>query len=357
MKIAIIVTSLEKKGPVIVAATIAQELKRLGYCVDILYFYERTNSIDINSLTGIEIKKINFKTFFHLKEYQVIHSHSLIPDVYSALQSFLYNNKTVSTVHNNVHTDLVNEYGKIKSSIMKLIWQIAWLKIDTKVCLSKTMLNYYNLSRFKGGKWTYIYNPVNTNSQLVVTNEDSYNLNIIKMHKSKGKKIIGTCAVITERKGLQYVLRVAKNLASEYDIFIIGEGPYKQNLEKYISDHELNNVFLIKASKAAKLYMELFDIYIMPSITEGFGLAAAEGAIAGCRLLCSDIATFRELFEDKCGYFNLDDDTSLLNAIYSIEQQSRERLLKLVVNKFDAHAVTMKYLETYKYDERFSRSF
>ncbi|WP_446742662.1 glycosyltransferase family 4 protein [Silvibacterium acidisoli] len=45
---------------------------------------------------------------------------------------------------------------------------------------------------------------------------------------------------------------------------------------------------------------------LAPSSTEGFGLPVAEGLLAGCRVVCSDIPAFREVGGDSCHYFALE---------------------------------------------------
>jgi len=46
-------------------------------------------------------------------------------------------------------------------------------------------------------------------------------------------------------------------------------------------------------------------LLLAPSIVEGFGLPVAEALLAGCRVVCSDIAAFRELGGSKCCYVPL----------------------------------------------------
>jgi glycosyltransferase involved in cell wall biosynthesis len=41
---------------------------------------------------------------------------------------------------------------------------------------------------------------------------------------------------------------------------------------------------------------------LAPSRTEGFGLPIAEGMLAGCRIVCSDIPAFREIGGDYCRF-------------------------------------------------------
>ena len=43
-------------------------------------------------------------------------------------------------------------------------------------------------------------------------------------------------------------------------------------------------------------YLPYFDVYVMPSYSEGFGLAMVEAALARRAIVCSDIPSFHEIF-------------------------------------------------------------
>ncbi|MEN4885623.1 MULTISPECIES: glycosyltransferase family 4 protein [Enterobacter] len=350
MKIAIIVNSLEKKGPVIVAIELAKKLSAKFNNVDVIYLKNKGNAFKHHNINYI---KFSSQTFFSLYEYDVVHSHSLLPDMINAL-SCLYtwrrkrNANTVSTIHNNIFSDLNNEYGFLKANIMKLAWMLSWTLIQTKVCISKSMLSSYDqLNVFKTGKWTYVYNTVERPMLSEASVKDIKQIDILKKLKENGKKIIGSCAVITERKGLQYLINSARNLSDDYIVIIVGDGPYKQHLNKIINDNNIQNVILFDKTNEVHAYMRLIDIYAMPSISEGFGLAAIEAIQTGCKLICSRINTFKELFGDNCLYFDLDNNLELVEAIMKADAFNYTELRKIVDEKFNAEQFVKGYLKAY----------
>jgi glycosyltransferase involved in cell wall biosynthesis len=48
-------------------------------------------------------------------------------------------------------------------------------------------------------------------------------------------------------------------------------------------------------------------LLLAPSSIEGFGLPVAEALLAGCPVVCSDIAAFREVGADRCRYVGFGD--------------------------------------------------
>lgn len=57
------------------------------------------------------------------------------------------------------------------------------------------------------------------------------------------------------------------------------------------------------------------QVYVAPSLYEPFGLAPLEAAFAGCALLLSDIASFREIWEDAAVYFHARDAGDLARQL------------------------------------------
>lgn len=343
MKIAIIVNSLENKGPVIVAVNLAEQLKFAGMDVSIFYFKEKNEKIK----TNVPIRKISFGDFFSLQKYDIVHSHSLLPDLFNSLQTIFNKNLSVTTVHNNIYTDLYPEYSKLKSFLLKVLWELSWCLIRKKVCISKSLLEQYtSLININQKQWSYVYNSVDKLGNDFLSQNDKIALQKIKNLKEHGKIIVGSCAVITQRKGLQYLVSAAEHFDDKYIIVIVGDGPFKKEL---ININTKNVIFLEK-TMAPRVFMRNFDIYVMPSISEGFGLAAVEAAIEGCKLVCSNIPTFIELFEDNCSYFDINNPDSLVEAIELVNLIPEKRLNRFALEKFNGKNMLKSYLEIYDFD-------
>lgn len=73
------------------------------------------------------------------------------------------------------------------------------------------------------------------------------------------------------------------------------------------------------------------DALIAPSLIEGFGLPVAEGLVAGCRIVCSDIPAFREVAGSSCRYFQLgpEEETAFGAQILAALAEKRPQPLSL----------------------------
>jgi len=102
----------------------------------------------------------------------------------------------------------------------------------------------------------------------------------------EGVKIIGTVANLRPVKGLSYLIDSIRMLIGEgkpVRLVIAGEGPERSNLEKQIDMNQLTcYVKLLGFIKDVRNMMPLFDIYVSPSLMEGFGISIVEAM--SCRL-------------------------------------------------------------------------
>ena len=110
-------------------------------------------------------------------------------------------------------------------------------------------------------------------------------------------------------------------VAPETKLVIVGnEGPETTLLYRIIGERSLQDrvVFLrgISDTLLSALYAQC-ELVIAPSSLEGFGLPVAEALAAGCRVVCSDIPSFRATATASCVLFNPTDGSGewLLTAL------------------------------------------
>jgi glycosyltransferase involved in cell wall biosynthesis len=81
---------------------------------------------------------------------------------------------------------------------------------------------------------------------------------------------------------------------------------------------------------------------------EGFGLPIVEGLFCGCRVVCSDIPSFREIGGDACHYFDLhakSDSFALVEAICIALDEPARRAKRL--DRFFIENVAREYAALY----------
>jgi glycosyltransferase involved in cell wall biosynthesis len=118
-------------------------------------------------------------------------------------------------------------------------------------------------------------------------------------------------------------------------LVVIGiRGPESERIARAIRNLGLGNaVHLLEGLSEAALqwcYRNCAAL-VAPSITEGFGLPVAEGMLAGCRIVCSDINAHREVGEGFCRFVNLgvDAESALMGGIVSVLENPKPSPVQL----------------------------
>ncbi len=109
--------------------------------------------------------------------------------------------------------------------------------------------------------------------------------------------VLFSCARLSAEKSLETIIETLPDMPST--VFLLaGDGAHKQVLQD-LADRlgvRAKMIFLghIDQQRLPKLYLAS-DIFVFPSKTETFGMAAVEAAMAGMVIVASDIPTVREV--------------------------------------------------------------
>jgi glycosyltransferase involved in cell wall biosynthesis len=115
---------------------------------------------------------------------------------------------------------------------------------------------------------------------------------------------------LSKRKGADMIVFIAKHLSQilniKYKIFVVGDGPYKEQLSKEIKENNLENyIEIIGAVPNEKIidYYKQADIFIMPSMEEGFPRVLLEAMAMGVPYVAFDVGAVRELSPETAQRF------------------------------------------------------
>jgi glycosyltransferase involved in cell wall biosynthesis len=311
MRIAIIVPSLRKLAPVQVAISIGIQLAQRGHEV---YVYHFGVAEEWPGAEEINFEKISFWSSFPWHQYHIIHSHGFLPDAFVSFRKpARANAKTISTIHNYVFPELRMLYGWLSSAVVGTAWLLAWFGLDHIVVLTDDALKYYR-SYFKNKKLTRIYNGIN-----VVPDEAAIlpgHKELIEEMRSQFNYSIGVCSALIKRKRIDILIRHLSRVQTGC-LFILGEGAERENLESLVTHLSLNHrVQFFGHVPQAYQYHPWFDVFAHPSASEGFSLSLVEAALFKKKIVCSDIPSFKEAFDEKeVTFFDSNNEVTLDKAI------------------------------------------
>jgi glycosyltransferase involved in cell wall biosynthesis len=339
MRIALVLSSLSYKGPNIVAFAIAKFLHENNHIVHVYYFKDDPAPYRL----PCKVRQVKLST--SLRSYDVVHSHTLLGDVYLFLMRLISPGQiSVTTIHQDPYSSFKYTYNRFIALILSYFWLSIQRRFHGVVAISHYIKQLSGI--FSS---IVIYNGCDL---AVPSTIDDDLVRSLTCMRNDGFKIIGTYAFIRQIKGISQVLRALQYLPG-FIFVIIGSGPYCSSLLSEASALGLSDRVLFAGEQEAPyFYTEFFDVFVVPSYSEGFCLSAVEAAMCNNSIVCSDIPVFREIFNSfQVTYFKLDDPMSLSSAIefaYDNRFAHAELVRSYALSKFTANKMAEQYQDYYK---------
>jgi len=117
------------------------------------------------------------------------------------------------------------------------------------------------------------------------------------------QKLVGTVTRLRKEKGNRYFIEAAHRIAAqspEVRFVIVGDGPERAELEALVTRLDLTErVHFAGFVTDVAAALSSFDIAVIPSLREGFGLALAEAMAAGRPIVATNVGGMREMAEHE----------------------------------------------------------
>lgn len=132
--------------------------------------------------------------------------------------------------------------------------------------------------------------------------------------------VLGYVARLTQSKNHAYLLEVMKLLKDDtsknYCLMLVGDGELDNILKQKAFELGVDSkVVFVGSSKTSWEYYSAFDIYVMPSLFEGFPLTAIEAQASGLRVIISDTVTRNINITNTISYLALDNKHEWMKTI------------------------------------------
>jgi glycosyltransferase involved in cell wall biosynthesis len=355
-----------------VVANLAYRLSGIGHEVYVFTAHGQREKIrhDLNlhiiqypSLMKIRQEFISLDLLVKPLKYNVDVVHiqgGIIASISGLLYSIIRKKPLVVTVHHtgDVWKDPIKNFIVFlyECFILRMILEKACKIIIPSIYL---LSQSKHLTRFKN-KVIGIPNGVDINSvTLAISKEEARK----KLRLPPDIKIVLFVGALCKRKGVEVLIRAAEIIAKKFPkclFILIGyeteETKYlkqlikAKNLDKYVK------LVGYVSDALKKMYYRAADMFVLPSLSEGFGLVLLEAGVNGLPLIVSDLPVFKILIRD--GYNGLfskrGDAEDLANKIlYLLENESisieiGENSRKLAIS-YSWERVAEETLKVYKW--------
>lgn len=229
-----------------------------------------------------------------------------------------------------VHIDLKKHRGlseKSERKAYKYIEKIICVSNDSKNSLQELYPEYKE-------KIEVIYNPID---RYEILNKADMKSNCFLSSKLN----LITVGRLSKQKGYDILLKAHNELLNEgldYNLYILGEGSERKNLENYIAKNKIeNNTFLLGFKENPYPYIKEADIFISSSRYEGYPLVVCEALCLGKPIIATKCTGPTELLDNgKYGLLaEVEDVESLKNKMRELilSKEKRREYSKLSKNR------------------------
>lgn len=273
---------------------------------------------------------------FYVYLFILSNKKKIIATEYFTLPFFNPSNcKSVFTIHDLRRIYFSNTFYKkiIYKIFFKFFLSKAKKIIVVSEAIKKEILHYFNNLKVK-----VIYNTIDPKLFTKISNRQ---INLIKKKYNLPSKFIITVGHQEKRKNylrLIKAIKILKNNDKNISLIIVGQkADETENIRKLINQLKLNSnikIFSNLDDFEVRCFYKLADIFVFPSLYEGFGIPILESMAAKTPMAISNTEVFKEITLGKSVYFDPFDPLSIATKInYVSSEKSVKRQLVNFGNK------------------------
>jgi glycosyltransferase involved in cell wall biosynthesis len=278
------------------------------------------------SLWWLPLSIFKFRRLIKKYKPDLVHSHLVLPN-FIARMGTPRNIPFITTIHTSV--SIATDY---KKWYIRMLDQFTYhYRKSVIIAVSKiAMADYLTFLIAKPYKNYVLHTFVN---------EKIFSKKYSLEENDKTFKIASVGA-LRKGKNYQYLIKAFKALKNiNVELHIYGIGPQNNILQKETDDSGVNIILKGQVKNIHELLPQ-YNLFVMPSLFEGFSLSVLEAMAMRMPLLLSDIPSFREQCEDCAIYFDLNNENDFIQKLeYLMDHkdvllEKGEQAYNRVINNF-----------------------
>lgn len=361
IKILYTISSLSNVGPVVQLYNIVKYIDREKFDVSILTLSENPvnslledfKNLDINifelPLNRWNVSNKEVLNLISKIQPNIIHSSGIRADRISTLVEKKH--ISIATVHNFMYEDYKYTYGNVLGSIM-INRHLKYLGLIDFPVTCSTSINHKYLEKGLGIDLT-ISNGVDVDKFNVVEKLEKERLKK-KLKIAMNKTVFISTGNLTKLKDPEIVANafIKSSIYDKSILIFLGDGVLREQMEKKYEKH--NNIYFFGRVKNVLEYLQLSDVFVSASHSEGLPNALLEAMSCNLSLLISDIDSHKQVYQlDNVDYisFPIQNESKLIKAFEkSINLQNNNNLInnrRVILEEFSAKKMSERYQKLY----------
>ena len=243
----------------------------------------------------------------HLREnnIDVIHCHQYTPWVYGVIAAIGTKTKVIFTEHGRFYPDSSSWKRKLINPVLCIITDhVTSISKATK----QALVEYENIPK---NRIEVVYNGI----AALKVNPSETQKTRAKLDINSSTTVIGTIARLDPIKNHKMMINAFAIIAKQIDdikLIIVGDGEERENIQAQISNLGLEDkVRLTGYDPRPQRYLELMDIYLLSSLSEGTSMTLLEAMSLGKPCIATDAGGNPEIVKNfETGLVTSNDDAA-----------------------------------------------
>ncbi|KKH16921.1 glycosyltransferase family 4 protein [Methanosarcina mazei] len=237
---------------------------------------------------SVFMEALNIKRRF---KFDIIHAHFAYPDgASSVLLSQIFKKPVILTVHGSD----INEFPKRKALRHLIVYTLN--HVSHVIAVSESLKQNIIKLGIDESKITVIPNGYDPTMFKIIDKEKCR----IKLNIPQNKKIILFIGNLVDVKGINYLIEAMAKIRehdNEILLIIIGEGDRKDKFKLLTQNYNLETYIKFVGPQKhdeIPLWFNACDLFVLPSVNEGFGIVLIEAAACGKPVVASNVGGIPE---------------------------------------------------------------
>ncbi len=292
-----------------------------GIAYDSFKYVKKTGEIEWVDLFGQSaIYEEAVERIVLLAEFDIIHAHDWLT-FRAALRAKEKTNKPLIL---HVHSIESDRAGKEMSGnpMVREIEATAMLLADKVIAISnhtkKAIMREYDIP---ADKIEIVHNSMDQDDILPLDDHNSYKY--LASLKSQGYRVVVNVGRLTIQKGLPNLLRAAQHVVEHVPktvFLIVGSGEQERELLELAAELGISQNVIFTGFQRGKTWRDAFgvgDLFVMPSLSEPFGLTPLESIGYGTPVLISRQSGVSEILSNclKVDFWDIDEMANQITAV------------------------------------------